>query len=303
MQPCQTGGRAASQRTLDLLHFYHRALPLHNSSLSAFPRLSTASPGLTEAARHLVLLPALPCLPGLPQVTSLVSTKIPFKGTSKEYIGEDAQAINEAIKRGIRACAGAGSVSPSCALYYSLSLSLSLSRSLALSRPLVRSHPLSLVLFLFLSLSSLSLTLSLLSLSHPLSLSLSLSLSPFLPPCRTFRSLALEEDPAEATEQGEGGPQAQPREVRRERRDRAARRAGEATVLSLKAVITAFPSVSLPFLAVPLRSQPTVALRPPRPSGRPSAPGPAAPPRRRPRQRAVRCRTSWRWRRRRPRRC
>eukprot|EP01051_Picozoa_sp_SAG22_P005847 SAG22_NODE_361_length_11712_cov_6.108155_6_plen_244_part_00 len=29
----------------------------------------------------------------------------------------------------------------------------------------------------------------------------------------------------------------------------------------LKAVITAFPSVSLPFLAVPLRSQPTVAIR------------------------------------------
>eukprot|EP01051_Picozoa_sp_SAG22_P015234 SAG22_NODE_1963_length_3241_cov_3.416932_5_plen_37_part_00 len=28
----------------------------------------------------------------------------------------------------------------------------------------------------------------------------------------------------------------------------------------LKAVITAFPSVSLPFLAVPLRSQPTVAI-------------------------------------------
>eukprot|EP01051_Picozoa_sp_SAG22_P016110 SAG22_NODE_2214_length_2828_cov_2.586295_3_plen_305_part_00 len=32
-------------------------------------------------------------------------------------------------------------------------------------------------------------------------------------------------------------------------------------VMLLKAVITAFPSVSLPFLAVPLRSQPTVAIR------------------------------------------
>eukprot|EP01051_Picozoa_sp_SAG22_P011763 SAG22_NODE_1161_length_5307_cov_55.889593_5_plen_301_part_00 len=32
---------------------------------------------------------------------------------------------------------------------------------------------------------------------------------------------------------------------------------GEATVLSLKAVITAFPCISLPFLAVPLLSQPT----------------------------------------------
>eukprot|EP01051_Picozoa_sp_SAG22_P007314 SAG22_NODE_511_length_9594_cov_4.553449_2_plen_404_part_00 len=39
---------------------------------------------------------------------------------------------------------------------------------------------------------------------------------------------------------------------------------GEATVMLLKAVITAFPSVSLPFLAVPLRSQPTVAIRPSR---------------------------------------
>eukprot|EP01051_Picozoa_sp_SAG22_P000571 SAG22_NODE_16_length_32723_cov_26.404825_27_plen_746_part_00 len=35
---------------------------------------------------------------------------------------------------------------------------------------------------------------------------------------------------------------------------------GEATVMLLTAVITAFPSVSLPFLAVPLLSQPTVAL-------------------------------------------
>eukprot|EP01051_Picozoa_sp_SAG22_P009430 SAG22_NODE_788_length_7234_cov_18.112123_2_plen_629_part_00 len=34
---------------------------------------------------------------------------------------------------------------------------------------------------------------------------------------------------------------------------------GEATVMLLKAVITAFPCVSLPFLAVPLLSQPTVA--------------------------------------------
>eukprot|EP01051_Picozoa_sp_SAG22_P003844 SAG22_NODE_193_length_15643_cov_5.339424_6_plen_355_part_00 len=36
---------------------------------------------------------------------------------------------------------------------------------------------------------------------------------------------------------------------------------GEATVVLLKAVITAFPSVSLPFLAVPLRSHMTVAIR------------------------------------------
>eukprot|EP01051_Picozoa_sp_SAG22_P004895 SAG22_NODE_275_length_13171_cov_11.640606_15_plen_439_part_00 len=36
---------------------------------------------------------------------------------------------------------------------------------------------------------------------------------------------------------------------------------GEATVVLLKAVITAFPSVSLPFLAVPLRSHRTVAIR------------------------------------------
>eukprot|EP01051_Picozoa_sp_SAG22_P012882 SAG22_NODE_1383_length_4542_cov_2.418636_2_plen_205_part_00 len=35
---------------------------------------------------------------------------------------------------------------------------------------------------------------------------------------------------------------------------------GEATVMFLKAVITAFPCVSLPFLAVPLLSQPTVAI-------------------------------------------
>eukprot|EP01051_Picozoa_sp_SAG22_P013758 SAG22_NODE_1578_length_4071_cov_5.302870_6_plen_195_part_00 len=36
---------------------------------------------------------------------------------------------------------------------------------------------------------------------------------------------------------------------------------GEATVMPLKAVITAFPCVSLPFLAVPLRSHMTVALQ------------------------------------------
>eukprot|EP01051_Picozoa_sp_SAG22_P015576 SAG22_NODE_2054_length_3070_cov_1.685291_4_plen_157_part_00 len=36
---------------------------------------------------------------------------------------------------------------------------------------------------------------------------------------------------------------------------------GEATVMLLKAVITAFPCVSLPFLAVPLLSQRTVAIR------------------------------------------
>eukprot|EP01051_Picozoa_sp_SAG22_P009178 SAG22_NODE_746_length_7496_cov_5.066513_4_plen_66_part_00 len=36
---------------------------------------------------------------------------------------------------------------------------------------------------------------------------------------------------------------------------------GEATVLLLEAVITAFPCVSLPFLAVTLLSQPTVAIR------------------------------------------
>jgi hypothetical protein len=34
-----------------------------------------------------------------------VSTKIPFKGTSKEYIGEDAKAIFDAIKKGITVCA------------------------------------------------------------------------------------------------------------------------------------------------------------------------------------------------------
>lgn len=38
-------------------------------------------------------------------VTSIVSTKVPFKGTSKEYIGEDAKAINDAIRRGIQSCA------------------------------------------------------------------------------------------------------------------------------------------------------------------------------------------------------
>ena len=38
--------------------------------------------------------------------TSIVSTKIPFKGTSKEYIGADAQEIHDAIKRGVTQCAG-----------------------------------------------------------------------------------------------------------------------------------------------------------------------------------------------------
>lgn len=36
---------------------------------------------------------------------SIVSTKIPFKGTSKEYIGDDNVEIAEAVDRAIRACA------------------------------------------------------------------------------------------------------------------------------------------------------------------------------------------------------
>ena len=36
---------------------------------------------------------------------SIVSTKIPFKGTSKEYIGDDNTEIAEAVDRAIRACA------------------------------------------------------------------------------------------------------------------------------------------------------------------------------------------------------
>jgi DNA topoisomerase-6 subunit B len=38
--------------------------------------------------------------------TSIVSTKIPFKGTSKEYIGADATEIHDAIKHGVTVCAG-----------------------------------------------------------------------------------------------------------------------------------------------------------------------------------------------------
>jgi DNA topoisomerase-6 subunit B len=36
---------------------------------------------------------------------SIVSTKIPFKGTSKEYIGDDNTEIAEAVDKAIRACA------------------------------------------------------------------------------------------------------------------------------------------------------------------------------------------------------
>ena len=36
---------------------------------------------------------------------SIVSTKIPFKGTSKEYIGDDNTEIAEAVDRAIRGCA------------------------------------------------------------------------------------------------------------------------------------------------------------------------------------------------------
>ena len=35
---------------------------------------------------------------------SIVSTKIPFKGTSKEYIGDDATAISLSVKRALQAC-------------------------------------------------------------------------------------------------------------------------------------------------------------------------------------------------------
>ena len=35
---------------------------------------------------------------------SIVSTKIPFKGTSKGYIGDDATAISLSVKRALQAC-------------------------------------------------------------------------------------------------------------------------------------------------------------------------------------------------------
>lgn len=37
-------------------------------------------------------------------ICSIVSTKIPFKGTGKEYIGDDADAIKECVRRAIRQC-------------------------------------------------------------------------------------------------------------------------------------------------------------------------------------------------------
>jgi DNA topoisomerase VI subunit B len=35
---------------------------------------------------------------------SIVSTKIPFKGTSKEYIGDDATEIQQSVKRALQSC-------------------------------------------------------------------------------------------------------------------------------------------------------------------------------------------------------
>ena len=35
---------------------------------------------------------------------SIVSTKIPFKGTGKEFIGNDIPAISSAVKRALQAC-------------------------------------------------------------------------------------------------------------------------------------------------------------------------------------------------------
>jgi len=35
---------------------------------------------------------------------SIVSTKVPFKGTSKEYIGDDATAIQQSVKRALQSC-------------------------------------------------------------------------------------------------------------------------------------------------------------------------------------------------------
>mmetsp|Transcript_87886 Transcript_87886/g.250541 ORF Transcript_87886/g.250541 Transcript_87886/m.250541 type:complete len:160 (-) Transcript_87886:1643-2122(-) len=35
---------------------------------------------------------------------STVSTRIPFKGTSKEYIGEDVTPINDAVKKALQMC-------------------------------------------------------------------------------------------------------------------------------------------------------------------------------------------------------
>lgn len=44
----------------------------------------------------------------LPQVgvfVSIVSTKIPFKGTSKEYIGEDIEPMADAVRKALMQCA------------------------------------------------------------------------------------------------------------------------------------------------------------------------------------------------------
>lgn len=35
---------------------------------------------------------------------SIVSTKIPFKGTGKEFIGSDIQPIARAVKRALQVC-------------------------------------------------------------------------------------------------------------------------------------------------------------------------------------------------------
>jgi DNA topoisomerase VI subunit B len=36
---------------------------------------------------------------------SIVSTRIPFKGTSKEYIGDDVVEIQQSVRRAILGCA------------------------------------------------------------------------------------------------------------------------------------------------------------------------------------------------------
>jgi len=64
-----------------------------------------ASPASVSPARHCPTLTFWRVFPQVGIFVSVVSTKIPFKGTSKEYIGEDVEPIAEAVRKALMQCA------------------------------------------------------------------------------------------------------------------------------------------------------------------------------------------------------
>jgi hypothetical protein len=64
---------------------------------------------------------------------SIVSTKIPFKGAGKEYIGDDVEEMVGAVKAAIQQCCAQLRVSGPCLEYFVLSIKAAASVSVCAS--------------------------------------------------------------------------------------------------------------------------------------------------------------------------